>query len=258
MICALAVPILFLGDRGSLWPCLFIGFFSLLFIPSLLTDIPALWRESNWILVVQPDGLWVNIRSCFNSHLPAGRTAVWIDIAEIVSLRKYVETHSTPGTSRGETTFEKTIHLQVELAHSDTEQLREALQSEHELEQAKRKVLGFISVSSKTLDYPVTLPHSNEVRIKWRGRTHVVPSIDSVLREVTLRGRAGKTVKDEVGDWQTLDDAALDELVRTLLASGDRISAAKLLVARRGLSLSEAMQHVNHVDTGSELVNPEA
>jgi hypothetical protein len=249
-IVILLLPLLwwYLGAPRYIWIPL--GVLAIIFTPMLLAQIFALWRASNWILVVQPDGLWLNIRVCSNDHLPEGRTVAWIDRAEIAGMGKYVATYTTPGSGEtSSTTHWKTTSLQIELNHADTRELDDALLAEQNIKMPSRKVIGFIRrTPGKTGSYPVTLPQPNVIRIKWRSsKDFVSPSIKAVLTEMGLREKIDGGMKDEFGDWRTMDEGRFDELVRNLSASGDTFSAAELLVARRGLSLTEAMGYMDHL-----------
>jgi hypothetical protein len=232
---------------------------AVLVAPSILFGtIPALWRRSNWLLAVQPDGLWVNLRTYGNDHFAEGQTVVWFDLAEISAARTHVERCTTPsGGEPGGTTQRRTTHLQLELAHADTEQLQDALSVERKRKPAARTVLGFIPISNKLCHYPVTLPEPNVVRIAWRGSTdHVVPSINYLLQETTMRQKSAEAVADQFGDWRTMDDAAFDVLVRHLVASGDRITATNLLKGRLGITYTAAHEQVEGIEKAVNAKQP--
>jgi hypothetical protein len=224
---------------------------TLLLAPDFLFRcIPALWRKSNWLLAIQPDGLWVNMRVCCNDHLPEGQTIVWFDLAEISAARAYVEGYTTPSMDAGpSTTRWKTTHLQLELMHTDTQSLQEAISAERQRKPPKRAVLGFIHISSKISHYPITLPQPNVLRIQWRGsKDHVVPSLKYVLHETSLRKKAMVGAAKQFDNWKTMDMVAFDELVRRLVTSGNIITASKLLTGRLGITITEAHRQVESIE----------
>ncbi len=247
----IGAPVLwwFLGAPRCIW--IGTGILALLFGPSLLNQIVSRWRASNWVLILQPDGCWINLRSCFNHDLPPTQTALWIDRAEITEVNKAVVTYTTPASEgTGNNPKEKITFLQIKLTHQDTQDLQAALQAEQNAKPPEKRILGFIKISGKTGPSPVTLPQPDTIRIQWRYRQKgiiVTPSIDTVLTKLALSSKTGNPEKTDFANWQTLDAPSFEKLLQTLIASGNRIAAAKLLVAKQGLSLTEAMNHLDHL-----------
>ena len=81
----------------------------------------------------------------------------------------------------------------------------------------------------------------------------MIPSINSVLQETSLRTKTGEAVQDQFDDWKTMNMVSFNELTTRLVDSGDRITANRLLRDRLGITCTEAEARVKSIDKGLEV-----
>jgi hypothetical protein len=200
-------------------------------VPMFLRDILAKFRSTNWVLCVQPDGLWINLRPL--QRRPAGglATAIHLPYREIARVRRHIDTWTTPSGEAGSirSTHWKLESLDLHLASGDARALLPPLVEAR--------------ASSKGLPTSVTLPAPGVIRIAWRGPGlghDVVPGLGRVLAEMGQRLVVADTTRTDRPDWHQLSDAELDELIEQLVRSGDSLQASGLLIRRRGCSATEA------------------
>jgi hypothetical protein len=204
------------------------------FVPWILYTALAKFRSSNWLLRLGPDGLWINLRSYQNPHLPEAATVLHLPYQEIASARRHIDTWITisePASDAG--THWKLESLEVSLASGDTGEIAKALVDER----GRRGGLAGI----KGTHQAVTVPAAGVVRIGWRGHGNdVVPTLTRVLDELSRHVKVDEPTRTDRAHWLKLSETELDELVTQLVRSGDDIEASKLLMRRRGCSATEA------------------
>jgi hypothetical protein len=206
-----------------------------LLVPWFLADALAKFRSANWLLWLGPDGLWINLRSYQNRHLPEAATVLHLRYEEIASARRHLETWSTPAepSSRAGTHW-KQESLELSLVSGDSREIGKALADER----GRRAAI-------KGTHQAVTVPAAGVVRIAWRGQGNdVVPPLTRVLDELSRRVKVDEPTRSDRADWCQLGEAELDELVAQLVRSGDDLAAAQLLIRRRGCSPTEAHEFV--------------
>ena len=234
-----------LGAPWFIWvPCLAVAPLILLIFPR---SIAALYRKSNWILALDRNAVWINLRSHLNHHFPEGQTVVRLDLSEIANASIYSEKYSTPSPESGSTRWSMKS-LQLKLSHTDTQGLVTALEQERNRQPVPGKFLGS---SSWALHFPVSVPEPGMIRIAWRGSTmedHVTPCAS---RAIDLLAAAGVPVEESTliqqMDWPQLEGAELQSRVRDLARAGQQIEAVKLLRQRQGLDLTEATRRVQEL-----------
>lgn len=206
-----------------------------LVVPLFLADALAKFRSTNWLLRLGPDGLWINLRSYQNRHLPEAATVLYLPYEEIAWARRHIETWSTPsGRSSLTGTYWKEESLELSLASSDTREIARALADER----GRRAVI-------RGKHQAVTVPIAGVVRIAWRGPgSDVVPPLTRVLDLLSQRVEVAAPTRTDYADWLRLSEAELEELIAQLVRSGDDLEAAKLLIHRRGYSSTEAHKYV--------------
>ena len=235
--CAVLVgSVLLLWHRGAPW--FFWGAFAVLtalLVPWFLADALAKFRSTNWLVRLGPDGLWVNLRSYQNHHLPEAATVLHLPYAEIASARRHLDTWTTPANPASDAgTHWKQESLELSLVSGDTREVARALADE-------RGRRGGI----KGTHQAVTVPAAGVVRIGWRGHGNdAVPPLTRVLEELSRHVTVDEPTRTDRGDWIKLSEAELDELVAQLVRSGDDIEASQLLIRRRGYSATEAHRFV--------------
>ena len=233
IVCAFLFGLVFLlwhrGVSGFVWGgCAVLAALLALWF---LTDALAKFRSTNWLVWLRPDGLWINLRSYQNRHLPEAATVLHLPYEEIASAHRHVETWSTPSEpSSLAGTHWKQESLELSLVSGETREIARALADER----GRRSVI-------KGKHQAVTVPAVGVVRIAWRGPGNdVVPSLTRALEELSRHVQMNEPTRTDRGDWLKLSEAELDELVAQLVRSGDDLAAAQLLIRRRGCSSTEA------------------
>jgi hypothetical protein len=196
-----------------------------------LADALAKFRSANWLLQLGPDGLWINLRSYQNRHLPEAATVLHLAYEEIASANRHVETWTTPAVpSSNAGTHWKQESLELTLVSGATREIAAALAAER----GRRAAI-------KGKHQAVTVPAAGVVRIAWRGHGNdVVPPLTRVLDELRRRVKVNEPTHTDRAHWRELSEAELDELIAQLVQSGDDLEAAALLIRRRGCSATEA------------------
>lgn len=226
------------------WP-VWVGFglLGLFIVPFLLNGIVALYRKENWVLVVEPAGIWINLRSFHNWHFAEADTALFLPYSEIAFIRRHKTRFFVP-SSESRSIQQSSSMLEVELNHKETDALARMLQEERRRRAPERRSLIGLKVRSKAKHYPVTLPEANKIHV---ADAYVVPSLKRVVAELARHVEIGEATRQEFDDWQDLNDEEVDVLVRLLVESGDEMAATKLLRRRRKMSLSEAKRTIEHI-----------
>ncbi|HWI56031.1 MAG TPA: hypothetical protein VNZ22_02305 [Bacillota bacterium] len=232
------------GAPWFIWaPCLAVGVGVALLLPR---SVIALYRKSNWVLALHGNAVWINLRSPFNHHLPAGQTVVRLETSEIESVSIYAEQYSTPNSEGGATSWAMES-LRLKLTHTDTQGLADAL----EQERLRQPVPGRFGGSGLTLHYPVSVPEPGMILVAWRGATmtdHVTPRASRAAELLAAKGvRVGEPTLLRRRDWAQLQGAELDSCVKELALAGKAMEAVELLRLRRGLGLSEAKRRVEEL-----------
>jgi hypothetical protein len=236
-----------------------------LLVPWLLYDALAKFRSTNWLLRLGPDGLWINLRSYKNRHLPEAATVLHLPYEEIASARRHIDTWTTPAHPSATTpTHWKLESLELSLAGFATkkgtgplgaaENRGESVVPKGPVPFVVAKPSGATTEIAKALlnerdrrggvkgkHQAVTVPTVGVVRIAWRGHGNdVVPRLSRVLDELSRSVKVEEPTRTDRPHWLKLSDAELDELVAQLVRSGDDLEAGQLLIRRRGCSATEA------------------
>jgi len=195
-------------------------------VPMFLRDTLAKFRSTNWVLRVDPDGLWINLRPLQPRPAAGAATAIHLRYAEIARVHHHVDTWSVPSDSTASTDY-KLESLDLHLASGDTRQLLPSLLEAR--------------ASSKGLPTSVAVPAPGVIRIAWRGHNQgVVPALGPVLAEIGRRVKVADPTRSDRPDWRDLNDAELDEQIAHLVRWGDSLEASGLLRRRCGCSATEA------------------
>ncbi len=215
---------------------LWIGFavVGALVVPLVLRDTFAKFRSTNWVLRVDPDGLWINLRP-LQRHPAAGTaTAIHLKYAEIARAHRHVDTWSVP-SSEARSTHYKLESLDLHLASVDTRPLLPAL--------IEARTAG------KGLPTSVAVPAPDVIRVAWRGYGHdIVPALGPVLAELGTRVKVTDPTSTDRPEWRECD-AEFEEQIAHLIRWGDPVEASGLLMRRCGWSATEAHKHLEELKT---------
>jgi hypothetical protein len=204
------------------------------------------WRPSNWLLRIDRDGLWINIRSYLNRDFAPAKTVIHVPYNEIARVREHI-------VKRAEKTSDSTTvwtdrYMDLELLEAAPEEIRAELAEERRRHVTRSHLGGFVTSRSRNGHVPVTAPENDVIRIAWRGRYDwVSPSLRRALQELRPRVRIGEPTRDDRTDLHALSAGEVDKLTRELVESGDKLGAIKLLTDRRGCSTTEARQLVEEL-----------
>ena len=224
------------------------GAFALFLVPMLLGDLLARFRSTNWILWLQPDGLWINLRSYQNHHLDDAPVVAFLEYREIASAGLQIQSFSTPATSGRGTRTWKVQSLHLRLKHAETQPMRDALAAERKAPPATRNCLG-VKVSSRATHFAVTLPADDLIRIAWRGGTgnSLAPRLKHVLQQLALHVEVTEASRQQHGDWRQLSDAEVGDQILALVQTGATFEAVRLLKQRKGYTIAEARRFVDEL-----------
>ena len=219
-------------------------------VPMLLGDLRARLRPTNWLLWIHQDGLWINFRSYQDQSEQDALTVVHLDYSEILEAGRFVERFTTP-SSEGGSVLQKLESLDIQLQHTDTGELETALAENRHRPQPERVHLGFIRSTVKPTLFSVTLLAADLIRVNWRGGSQhwVSPSLARALDALAGRVNIAESTHEDQQDWAKLSDGEFDDQVLKLVRSGNRMEATKLLVKRRGYTLTKAHQFIEELSS---------
>ena len=213
--------------------------------------ILARFRTSNWLARVSGRGLYLQLRSHLNYHLPVGnRTVAFIPYTEIRSARAVRERRTLPDPeSRSALNgLQQTRWLIVLELVADSKTLAQALRDEVS-HAAPREQHFYGWTGTKYQHYPVTLPAPQRVEIEWR----VTPSAETFLE--ALRDRVTvETTEDRATNYlrlETLSRAEQETKLLELAATGQTMAAIKLARLIYAFDLVEAKEFVAGLQGGS-------
>ncbi len=128
------------------------------------------FKPSNWLAMQTDHGVYINLRSYLNAHLPDDTHQVaFIPAEEIAAVSKVYEKRLVP-TRRGDHPHHY-AHIDLILQHQDTAALESALRAERR-EPALR--------GRKHHEYPVRVPVPGVVRLTW---DWIAPNEDRALNQ---------------------------------------------------------------------------
>ena len=232
------------------------GSFAVLIVPMVVSDAAARFRPSNWLLWLDADGLWLNLRSYQTVTAADLPTVARLRYDEIASASKHVETYILPGQRKNRTVRHREQSLDLRLKRPDGGVLRAALVQERHHPGKGKTYAGGITVTTRAALFPISVPADDAARILWRGgQGHFAsPSLTKVLRELETQGVAiGEPTSFDRPRYDTLAEPEFDDLVRHLAGSTGGLSAVTLLRDRRGLSTTEARTIVDGIVAGRPL-----
>jgi hypothetical protein len=214
-------------------------------VPLVLADARSRFRDTNWLLWIRPDGIWINFRSYQDSGPIDAVTVVQIDYSEITEAYSLIETYSTP--SHRATTLHRLKSLNFLLNHDETEELQAAIAENRRREPLMRTLFPGIRTASKPTVFAVSMPVDHEIKINWRGgESHwTAPKLSQALAALSHYVTIGEPRRENAANWRKLSDEEFDAQVLSLVEAGSRLDAIKLLSQRRGLSTTAAHQFVD-------------
>lgn len=222
------------------------GALGVFIVALVVQNLVATLRPTNWLVWVRPDGVLLNCRSYHDPSQADPACVVQIGYGELVAAGQHVTRYTTP-SSEGGSTYHRLESLDLELRHNDTQALAAALEECH-ASYTRRWFLLF-TVTTRPVHFPIRLVEANRIRVAWRGGVGnwVSPPLAEVLSELSGHVPEAPAQERVFTDWAQASEPELDEQLLHLVATGDRIDAMKILVKRRGCTLTEAKQCVEQL-----------
>jgi hypothetical protein len=206
-----------------------------LLVPVIVRDALAKFRPTNWVMRVDPDGLWINLRSWQKRAGAEAAAVARVNYDEIDHAHRHIDAWTTRSINGGSCHW-KLESLELDLASDDTRDLERALAEER--------------ASGKGASPSVTVPAPGVIRIAWWGpglNHDVTPALGRVLAEMGGRVTVTDATRTDRPDWSRLSEAEQNEQIEHLVRWGFDDGATELLMRRRGYSATEAHKFVTQL-----------
>lgn len=235
-----AIPLVWYWSE-VMWLVYACGALALLLTWPMLGSWAKRGRPENWVLAINPNGIWINFRDCEYADVEPGDTVLFVPYEEVLAARKTVHRYKVPG-SDGDVSH-KDIYLDLQVLSPDVERLRAALQAERQRSTPTKKYLGgVIGVSAgKIKRQPIDMIGEDLLRVKFAaGDFGLLPRLRKVLPELTKYIAIEGEERQTSNDTEEMSDAEFADLVRKLVVEGRQMDATKMVKDRTGKSLAEA------------------
>jgi hypothetical protein len=195
--------------------------------------------NTNWLLAIASDRIWIKYRSYLNCHLPADDLQIIefpfseIESVCLVDRKEIVPNNRNAKQQQLFWFFEFTLYQPID------ERLPNALRSERQLKDSQNRIIRY-----KNDDYPVRVSGDysfrvrvNELRPRWK----------KALRELEHNGVTIAPEKREIEDYTVLleDKRQMEDQLIVLVEQGKTIAAVKLACRRYGMTLTEAKNFID-------------
>lgn len=188
-------------------------------------------RKGNWLLRQTEDGLWINLRSGFNGHLPeAHETILYIPREEVAAICRTKEVRELPSYRGGYKDVYS--YIDIYLAHEDTASIADILRRERRIEAPSVWRGG-----GKTHDYRVRVIDPPGIRLVWEW---IKPGEEQALNELGKTYPITKTRNLRQKDWDELSEAEKEALIVELWEIGHLQQAVGLVRHHRQCSARRA------------------
>jgi len=224
-------------------------------LPLMLMDTAALFRATNWLLRIDFDGVWINLRS-YRDKVPDSASVVHLDYAEIASVGRHTESYTTPSRMAtgpgscgdvGGCTIWRDEFLEIQLNHDQTDEVKTAL---YNLRHPAAPDQG-TSWQVRGRHFPVWLVSPAVIRLGWvSAHGHaVLPRVVTALARLDGCVCVAEPTRRERPNWRKLTADQVDELARELVhAHGATLEATALLVRAGGVAYAEANTLAQRLD----------
>ena len=223
------------------------GAVCLFLTPMMMESYRSRGRADNWIVAVSGSGIWLNIRDVEYHQADPGQTVVFIFYTELVAARRFThryQTESSDGPIK-----HKDIYLELLLNSDDAVLLNVEIKDESKRELPPRGCLfGLAKSTRRRTNAPISVHGDNSVRVKFSASGYgLTPNIRKTLEELKQYVTIETEQKEELPNWQQLDEQEFNQLVTQLVKNGQIIDAVGLLRSRKNMSLLEAKQFVEEL-----------
>ena len=150
-----------------LWMMLFLN---LILIPLFLTTLVAVFRQSNWVMAIEQDSLWINLRSYTAYKYYPAQTVVRVEFSEIESVAPY-KTEPIQLTRGEDETLQGRVEksLLINFNHDMTTELKEAVQEENNRREEKKILFGLGTSRTKIGHNHAHIKSDRLLKITWKG-----------------------------------------------------------------------------------------
>ncbi|MCC6144634.1 MAG: hypothetical protein IT368_12575 [Candidatus Hydrogenedentes bacterium] len=175
-----------------------------LFLALALLRWRACARPTNWILRQADNGLYINLRSFLNYHLPPeDETVLFLPAHEIAAVGKVYQKLVCP--ARHGSTVHHSSFIALYLTHEETGPIEARLRQE-------RRRIPHRALRKKTLHYPVRLGAPGEIRLLW---DWVRPAEDRALHCLAAQYPLAPNRKVASAAWESIsEEEKADRIVR--------------------------------------------
>ncbi|MCA9263163.1 MAG: hypothetical protein KDA60_04920 [Planctomycetales bacterium] len=233
-------------ERAPVW---LLGLWGMICIPVtaiLWSDWIAKGRPENWMIAVHRDGVWLNLRDVAFRSAPQGQSVVFLPYQELHGVREHVHKYRTRDSDGGDT-HHKDTYVELLTDSNITNQVAGVLSEERLIElPSKSYFWGGIEVRAGRIRYqPVTVPTPGVLRVAASKRNYGMrPGPRRVVEVLSEFIQPVESIRRNDGNLRNMDDADFEATVAEFARRGDVFAAVKLLVDRRGMSLTDARSYV--------------
>ncbi len=210
-------------------------------------------RPENWMIALHRDGLWLNLRDVTYHAAPDSDTVLFLPFSEISAVREHVHQYQER-SSDGGSIHHKDRYIELLTDSKNTKHIStEILAEQHRKPPMKKYFGGYLRVGTGSIKHQaVTIPEDGVIRVAASKMNFgMQPRLSYVLQRLGEFFPVEKSVKRVDGDTREMDDQAFDVAVAEFAQRGDTIAATRMLIERRGLSMTEAKAQVDALYTAT-------
>lgn len=175
-------PVMWWLLEAPIWVTGMCGMLAVLIIPICVGEAISALKKTNWLLAIQSDGIWLNLRSFRNRKFAPALTSVFLPWNDLESA---AAADGMTQVSLGAANDVKVSFLEIQLASRvSTDELQTAI-----AEETKRRTIPseFVGVKShgRHQHTPIRMTDQHRLQIPWRGpMDSITPRLGSVLMEL--------------------------------------------------------------------------
>jgi hypothetical protein len=227
-------------------------------LPLLLLDLAKMFRATNWVLLIGPDSLWLNLRS-YGDVVSTEDSFVRIEYGEIDTVGRHTRRYFTPSKENigagsqagvGGTTTWKDQFLEIRLNHEQTGKLITALSNLRSPPAGEQPSSDKLQIRSG-YRYTTWLVSPSVLRVVWAsGHGPLIrPSLVRTLSELSTHVKIASPTELRRPEWRKLSPDEIAELARELIhVHGAEFEATALLVRAGGVAYADAKALIRQIE----------
>ncbi|MEP3481770.1 MAG: hypothetical protein ABJZ55_21185 [Fuerstiella sp.] len=228
---------------------------ALFVVPISLGEAFAAIRKTNWLLAIQADGIWVNLRSFRNRKFAPALTVVHLPWSDLTSVAATDGLAKLPGNA---SSVGRTAYLEIQLAdHVQTDSLHQAVMEELQRRSMPKTFAG-VESTGRSQHASIRLTEERRLQFAWRSSMDsITPELGEVIHELSRELEiedapvpAGTVISysdTSVPESSPEQTADLHREVLELAELGQLLDAIRLYRVRTGCGLKEARDAVNNL-----------